>query len=58
MEVYSAHDKTIAMFLGALQVFPPQLPSYAAAVMVELYRAHDKPGLEDEDEHFVKVYFS
>jgi hypothetical protein len=55
-EVFSAHDMTISMFLGALQLFPPQLPSYASTVMVEL-RRKSVPDVDD-DPYFVKVLFS
>ncbi|CAG0922337.1 unnamed protein product [Notodromas monacha] len=53
VEVFSAHDITIAMFLGALDLFPPQLPSYASTVMVELRRGNVTEA--GGDPYFVKM---
>lgn len=35
--LYSAHETTIGVFLDALK-YPPHVPNYASAVVVELHR--------------------
>ena len=41
MKIFSAHDDTISFILNSLGVFDGQAPSYASAIMFELYQAED-----------------
>ena len=45
--MYSAHDDTVAAVMSTMDVFEPQIPSYASTFMVELH--------EDDGKRFVKV---
>uniref|UniRef100_A0A914UN40 acid phosphatase n=1 Tax=Plectus sambesii TaxID=2011161 RepID=A0A914UN40_9BILA len=50
MQIYSAHDTTLAGLLANLGALPEHAPGYAAAILVEL--------LQSEDNHyFVEVYY-